>query len=247
MFAVLTASLLSLAHAQTTIPAGSIGNAACEADYNSVTQAFTKCGAFDTANIVHFANGTNSVLMCLCKPDNLNTLTGIKSSCRSIPAVEETWQSAIVIAYDCASFASGSPLPIHQQQPTGTAISSPDGRLISKECAAGRDSVDTISTTCKLPEGTLTVASMNQPLVNCLCDNYSMLESGITSCVPYMEKTEFVYAKGILSDLKPRCGGPTAAQTGTQVNTKSGAVGSVDISFASVAMVVAFAAGTLVI
>ncbi|KAJ3250750.1 hypothetical protein HDU77_006401 [Chytriomyces hyalinus] len=251
--AVLIAPLLSLAYAQTAIPADQLGSPACEADYNTVTQTFTECGMFDKNSIIHFANGTTSVVMCLCKPENLNTLTGIRSSCRSIPAVEEIRRFVAIVDMDCAAFASGSPLPTRPQA-TGTAVSGPDGRVLSKECIAGRNTALTISSNCGIPPTVTLAASLRQSVVNCMCDNYSVVESSVKSCEAYMGAMELSASREFLSGLKQRCpttgaqtGAPTSAEMGThtgtaQVNVKSGAVGSVDVvGFASVAMLVAFA------
>ncbi|KAJ3253848.1 hypothetical protein HDU77_004344 [Chytriomyces hyalinus] len=261
-FAVLATLLLSLAHAQmVTIPAGSLGNAACEADYNSMTQAFIACGVGVQASTIPFANGTNSVIMCLCKPENLNTLTGFTSSCASIPGLDQVLSSTNNIVGDCAAFASGP-----QPPPTITAGTAPPpgGLTPSKECEAARNNLITVWSNCGVTFGSTFVSVLKQPTAaKCMCDNYSAAESAVMTCEKYTPPAEFGTAKQLLSELQQSCGGPTGAQTGAktsattgaqataqssaaQSSVKSGAVGSADMSFVIVVMVVAFAVGTLV-
>ncbi|KAJ3407316.1 hypothetical protein HDU80_009096 [Chytriomyces hyalinus] len=251
-FAILATLLLSLAHAQMmTIPAGSLGNAACEADYNSMTQAFIACGVGVQASTVPFANGTNSVIMCLCKPENLNTLTGFTSSCASIPGLDQVLSSTNNIVGDCAAFASRPQLP-----PTSTASTAPPpgGLTPSKECEAARNNLITVWSNCGVTFGSTSVSVLNQPTaVKCMCDNYSAAESAVITCERYTPPAEFGAAKQLLSELEQSCGGPTGAQTSAktsaktsaqataqssaaQSSVKSGAVGSVDMSFVIVAM-----------
>ncbi|KAI8844626.1 hypothetical protein BJ741DRAFT_659799 [Chytriomyces cf. hyalinus JEL632] len=251
-FAILAASLLSLAHAQmVTIPPGSLGNAACEADYNSMTQAFIACGVGVQASTVPFANGTNSVIMCLCKPENLNTLTGFTSSCASIPALDQVLSSTNNIVADCVAFTSRP-----QPPPTSTAATTAPGRLTpSKECDAARDNMLTIWANCGVTFNPTSISVLKQPTAGqCMCDNYSAAESAVMTCEKYTSAEDFGTSKRLLLEFEQSCKGPTgtqtpaqaSAKTGTpqataQSSVKSGAAAGVNMSFASIAMLVAFA------
>ncbi|KAI8844625.1 hypothetical protein BJ741DRAFT_215511 [Chytriomyces cf. hyalinus JEL632] len=157
---------------------------------------------------------------------------------------------------------------VHAQRsldiPTTTASTAADVLTPSKECTAARSNFTTVWKNCGLPETTTLVAILSQSsVVKCMCDSYSIVEADVTMCEEYILAKDLAVAKQFLSDLKQRCPAAaalttaqaavqTAAQTSAKIvaqttvqssaaqsSVKSGGVA--DKSFASVAMLVAFA------
>ncbi|KAJ3232128.1 hypothetical protein HDU78_007313 [Chytriomyces hyalinus] len=175
-----SASLLAVASAQLSVPPGSLGNAACESDYNQMLGAFTSCGLKVTSTSITFVNGTNSATLCLCKPDNLKTLTQVQTSCSTVPSLASAVSDVDAITAKCTAVAKGSPLPA---EPSGVLTAIPNGSSLPPKCEAAQNGLLTAWNQCGIKYTSAGVSVSNgQESVKCICTKLDFVASAVAAC-----------------------------------------------------------------
>ncbi|KAJ3236931.1 hypothetical protein HDU81_010192 [Chytriomyces hyalinus] len=221
----LLAAFLSAAYAQ--VVAGTFGNAACESDYTTGVQALYKCGYTISLNGSVALNAARSVVEpCVCKPDNVNGMNQIKSSCSSVSQVDSVLSVFNLVLKECTALANGSPLPT--TKPTSTAVV--PTAVLTKQCETAQNNLMTTWGKCGVTNRAANMSIANQQdAVKCVCKNLNVVEDVLTGCGDSVAVSS---QKSYFADIRTLC----AAQGGA---TQSGAesllapAGAVAFAFAA--------------
>ncbi|KAI8834360.1 hypothetical protein BJ741DRAFT_709682 [Chytriomyces cf. hyalinus JEL632] len=217
---VLLAAFLSATYAQ--VAPGTFGNAVCESDYGNVVQVLGTCGlkVSPSTGSVTFVEGVNNATLCLCQPDNVKTITKLKTSCSSVKQLEYLLSSTDVVTTECTAIANGSPLP---EQPTGAITAIVPKAFIPKQCETAQNSILATWNKCGITYSANGVSVSNkQEAVTCICKNLNVVESAVTACEGV---ASFSSQRASYADLRKQCAQSGAASLRVSMSAVAVAIG----------------------